>query len=70
MENGRVKKFEMNDRCAAGTGKFLEIMAALHWDLTIDDFGRQALAAEKDHQHFQHVYGVRRIGSHILDRKR
>lgn len=25
--DGRVKKFEMNDRCAAGTGKFLEIMA-------------------------------------------
>ena len=26
-ENGRVKKFEMNDRCATGTGKFLKIMA-------------------------------------------
>ena len=25
--SGRVVKFEMNDRCAAGTGKFLEIMA-------------------------------------------
>ncbi len=24
---GRVDKFEMNDRCAAGTGKFLEVMA-------------------------------------------
>src|SRR6266540_1059386 len=24
---GRVRKFEMNDRCAAGTGKFLEVMA-------------------------------------------
>jgi predicted CoA-substrate-specific enzyme activase len=24
---GEVHKFEMNDRCAAGTGKFLEIMA-------------------------------------------
>jgi activator of 2-hydroxyglutaryl-CoA dehydratase len=27
FENGKVRKFEMNDRCAAGTGKFLEIMA-------------------------------------------
>ena len=27
LDNGRVKKFEMNDRCAAGTGKFMEIMA-------------------------------------------
>jgi (R)-2-hydroxyacyl-CoA dehydratese activating ATPase len=25
--DGRVQKFEMNDRCAAGTGKFLEVMA-------------------------------------------
>ena len=31
---GRVQKFEMNDRCAAGTGKFLEIMAhRLGWSL-------------------------------------
>lgn len=26
-ENGKVSKFEMNDKCAAGTGKFLEMMA-------------------------------------------
>ena len=45
-ENGRVKKFEMNDRCAAGTGKFLEIMAgSLGFD--IDAFGREALRTEK-----------------------
>jgi predicted CoA-substrate-specific enzyme activase len=47
MANGRVKKFEMNDRCAAGTGKFLEIMArSLGYD--IDAFGREALLTEKD----------------------
>lgn len=45
-ETGRVTKFEMNDRCAAGTGKFLEIMAdALGFGL--DDFGPAALKAEK-----------------------
>ena len=27
VKNGKVIKFEMNDRCAAGTGKFFEIMA-------------------------------------------
>jgi (R)-2-hydroxyacyl-CoA dehydratese activating ATPase len=44
---GRVIKFEMNDRCAAGTGKFLEIMAkSLGYDLT--DFGTQALRADKN----------------------
>ena len=26
-ENGRIVDFEMNDKCAAGTGKFLEVMA-------------------------------------------
>ena len=45
-EKGRVKKFEMNDRCAAGTGKFLEIMAsALGFSLA--KFGPEALKAEK-----------------------
>ena len=47
FENGKVKKFEMNDRCAAGTGKFLEIMAkTLGYD--INDFGNEALKAEED----------------------
>jgi len=37
-EKGNVKKFEMNDRCAAGTGRFLEIMAkALGFSL--EEFG-------------------------------
>jgi predicted CoA-substrate-specific enzyme activase len=43
-ENGRVQKFEMNDRCAAGTGRFMEIMAnALHY--TMDEFGSVACTA-------------------------
>jgi (R)-2-hydroxyacyl-CoA dehydratese activating ATPase len=41
---GRVIKFEMNDRCAAGTGKFLEITAqTLGYD--IGSFGLEALGA-------------------------
>ena len=27
LKSGRVAKFAMNDKCAAGTGRFLEIMA-------------------------------------------
>lgn len=43
---GRVSKFEMNDRCAAGTGRFMEIMAnALHY--TMDEFGANASGALK-----------------------
>jgi predicted CoA-substrate-specific enzyme activase len=37
-KDGTVTNFEMNDRCAAGTGRFLEIMAkALGYDL--ENFG-------------------------------
>jgi len=46
---GRVAKFEMNDRCAAGTGKFLEIMAQT-LGYSINEFGREALRAEKEIQ--------------------
>jgi predicted CoA-substrate-specific enzyme activase len=46
-DNGRVKKFEMNDRCAAGTGKFLEIMAKA-LGFAIGDFGGEALLAKSD----------------------
>ncbi len=42
-DRGKVSRFEMNDRCAAGTGKFLEIMAQ-RLDYTLKDFGRAALA--------------------------
>ena len=49
FENGKVKKFEMNDRCAAGTGKFLEIMAGT-LGYKIDDFGKEALLADEELQ--------------------
>jgi len=42
-DRGRPLKFEMNDRCAAGTGKFLEFMAA-GLGLPLDSFGPFALA--------------------------
>ncbi|HZD60325.1 MAG TPA: acyl-CoA dehydratase activase [Anaerolineae bacterium] len=45
-ESGRVADFQMNDRCAAGTGKFLEIMAKT-LGFSIDEFGTQSLTAEK-----------------------
>ena len=43
-EKGKVKNFAMNDKCAAGTGRFLEVMArALEVDL--DGFGELSLKA-------------------------
>ena len=42
--NGVVQDFAMNDKCAAGTGRFLEVMArALEVD--INDFGDVSLKA-------------------------
>ncbi len=44
-EAGRVVDFAMNDKCAAGTGRFLEVMArALEVDL--DGFGEICLQAD------------------------
>jgi predicted CoA-substrate-specific enzyme activase len=45
-DQGRVKDFAMNDKCAAGTGRFLEVMArAMETDL--DRFGSLSLAADR-----------------------
>lgn len=44
-EDGRVKDFAMNDKCAAGTGRFLEVMSrALELDL--ENFGGVSLKAD------------------------
>ncbi len=45
-DSGTVFKFEMNDRCAAGTGRFLELMADT-LEVTIEEFGELALKATK-----------------------
>jgi predicted CoA-substrate-specific enzyme activase len=43
---GKVADFVMNDKCAAGTGRFLEVMArALEVDL--DDFGELSLHSKR-----------------------
>jgi (R)-2-hydroxyacyl-CoA dehydratese activating ATPase len=45
-ENGNLCKFEMNDRCAAGTGRFLEVMATA-LGFTLDEFSAAALSAKR-----------------------
>ncbi len=44
-EDGNVRRFEMNDRCAAGTGRFLEVMAGA-LELDIGRLGEHALSAD------------------------
>jgi len=41
-ENGRVVEFAMNDKCAAGTGRFLEVMARA-LNLAINEFAEISL---------------------------
>jgi (R)-2-hydroxyacyl-CoA dehydratese activating ATPase len=44
---GGFRRFEMNDRCAAGTGRFLEVMAAALGYGSVEEFGRDALEADE-----------------------
>jgi len=45
LSNGRVVDFVMNDKCAAGTGRFLEVTAE-GLGVKLDDMGRLSLTAE------------------------
>ena len=45
-KTGKVVEFIMNDKCAAGTGRFLEKVAQL-LDLTTEELGQEALKATK-----------------------
>ncbi len=45
--DGGVVNFVMNDKCAAGTGRFLEMMART-MELPLDEFCRQGLEWKKD----------------------
>lgn len=45
-EAGQLINFQMNDKCAAGTGRFLEVMAKV-LNLDINDLGRISEKADK-----------------------
>jgi predicted CoA-substrate-specific enzyme activase len=45
-EAGRVRDFAMNDKCAAGTGRFLEVMARA-MEVDLDAFGTFSLQADR-----------------------
>ncbi len=46
-ENGAVVNFVMNDKCAAGTGRFLEMMART-MEMSLDDMGKASLTYKED----------------------
>ncbi|MBD3350997.1 MAG: 2-hydroxyglutaryl-CoA dehydratase [Candidatus Lokiarchaeota archaeon] len=45
-KTGKVLDFQMNDKCAAGTGRFLEVMASA-LEVDISEFGDLALQSEE-----------------------
>lgn len=45
VKDGRVERFVMNDRCAAGTGNFIE-KSAESLDLSLDEFGTLAVQSQ------------------------
>ncbi|HIZ22681.1 MAG TPA: 2-hydroxyacyl-CoA dehydratase [Candidatus Blautia faecigallinarum] len=46
-ENGAVENFVMNDKCAAGTGRFLEMMART-MEMDLDDMSETGLTYKED----------------------
>jgi predicted CoA-substrate-specific enzyme activase len=44
-QNGRPTDFELNDKCSAGTGRFLEVMARV-LEVSIDELGPLALQSD------------------------
>ena len=62
-DGGRVRDFAMNDRCAAGTGRFLEMVAA-RLDMNWEKLAEAGAPKQNARAHQQHVRGVRRDGNH------
>ncbi len=45
-EEGRLLNFVMNDKCAAGTGRFLDVMAGI-LQMDVEELGKEALMADE-----------------------
>ena len=46
-QNGIITKFEMNDKCAAGTGRFFEVLTNRLLGVTMEELGPLSLESEK-----------------------
>lgn len=54
IENGVMTNFVMNDKCAAGTGRFLDVMARV-LEVKVEDLGRWGRShQERVHQLYLH----------------
>ena len=59
-ENGAVKNFLMNDKCAAGTGRFLEMMART-LGLSLEEIEYPWPGVERERSDLKHVYCICRV---------
>lgn len=46
IDNGTMTNFQMNDKCAAGTGRFLDVMARV-LEVKVEDLGRLGAMSKK-----------------------
>jgi len=45
-DDGHISKFEMNDKCAAGTGRFLEVLSERILNLNVEEMGPLSLKSK------------------------
>lgn len=69
-ENGKLVNFVMNDKCAAGTGRFLEFMAKV-LGVGIEDLGPQGLSSKNPVSitSFCSVYAETEVLHNLYERK-
>ena len=58
--DGTVKTFAMNDKCAAGTGRFFESMANA-FEMSLEEFSKLSLYCRKCDSNYSSVYRICRI---------
>ncbi len=61
---GNVIRFAYNDRCASGTGRFLEVMAGA-MGIRLEDMGEISAPVDKPSLHLQPVRGLCRDRDHL-----
>ena len=64
---GDVTDFSMNDKCAAGTGRFLENTAS-RLGVPLERMGQVALVGLGRSCDLEHLHGLCRVGGHFADR--
>jgi hypothetical protein len=67
-KNGKAVDFAMNDKCAAGTGRFLEVTARACSSISLTS--AKFLPAPERRAYLQHLHRVAESGHHFGSRRR